>query len=163
MKQYLTSEQAYQKIKYYCSYRERCHYEVKEKLFGLGLSKTIVDQLLSQLIEEGFLNEERYCIQFAGSHFRVKKWGKKKIEFALRQKRISEPNIKRAIKEIVSADYEQTLQKLAIKKWEILVKEPPVSRQAKTTAFLLQKGYEAQKVQQAIAWIRVSEKNKPDK
>ena len=163
VKNLVTAEHAFPKIKYFCAYRERCHYEVREKLFGMGLPKTEVDQLVVRLIEEDFLNEERYSIQFAGSHFRVKKWGKKKIEYALRQKRISEPNIKRAIKEIESADYEQTLQKLAIKKWEILVKEAPVSRQAKTTAFLLQKGYEAQKVQQAIARIRVIEKNKVDK
>ena len=129
----------------------------------MGLPKTEVDQLVARLIEADFLNEERYSIQFAGSHFRVKKWGKNKIEFALRQKRISETNIKRAIQEIESEGYEQTLQKLAIKKWEILVKETPVSRQAKTRAFLLQKGYEAQKVQQAIARIRVFEKNKMDK
>ena len=163
VKNQVNAEQAFPKIKYFCAYRERCHYEVREKLFGMGLPKMEVDQLVARLIEEDFLNEERYSIQFAGSHFRVKKWGKKKIEFALRQKRISEPNIKRAIKEIESEDYEETLQKLAIKKWEILVKEAPVSRQAKTTAFLLQKGYEVQKVQQAIARIRASEKNKVDK
>ncbi len=159
MKQYLTSEQAYQKIKYYCSYRERCHYEVKEKLFGMGLSKIIVDQLLSQLIEEGFLNEERYCIQFAGSHFRLKKWGKQKIIYALRQKKVSEANIKRGLREIEENDYLASLQKIARVKWDSLKKEQYLNRQAKTTAYLLQKGYEGPRVQAVIAAIRLAHKN----
>ncbi len=66
----------------------------------MGLSKADVNILLSQLIEEGYLNEERFCVQFAGSHFRLKKWGKVKIVYALRQKRVSEANIKRALREI---------------------------------------------------------------
>ena len=50
--------------------------------------------------------------------FRQKKWGRVKIEYALRQKRVSEPNIKRAMKEIVGEDYQAALQKLAETKWE---------------------------------------------
>lgn len=52
----LTPEQAWQKIKHFCAYQERCHFETKEKLFGFGLSKTDVETLISRLIEEDYLN-----------------------------------------------------------------------------------------------------------
>src|ERR1700754_721678 len=111
---------AYPKIKHYCGYSERCHYEVREKLFGMGLAKKDVEILLSRLIEEDYLNEERFARLFAGGHFRQKKWGKAKIVYALRQKRVSEQNIKRGLKEIVQEDYLASLQKLADTKWKSL-------------------------------------------
>jgi len=119
-KKQLTKEQAFQKAKHYCGYQERSHQEVKEKLYSFGLYKQQVEELLSQLIEENYLNEERYAIQFAGGKFRMKQWGRVKIKYELKQKRISEYNIKKGIKEIDEEDYIKTLQKLAAKKWKTL-------------------------------------------
>ncbi len=154
MKNNLTPELAYPKIKHYCAYSERCHYEVREKLFGMGLVKKDVETLLSRLIEEDHLNEERFAILFAGGHFRQKKWGKAKIIYALRQKKVSEQNIKRGLKEIVEEDYLLSLEKLAATKWKSLKGEQYLSRQAKMNAYLLQKGYERPAIQQVIARIR---------
>jgi len=154
LRQNQTPLQAWQKIRQYCGYRERCHFEVKEKLFGLGLVKKEVETLICRLLEEDYLNEERFAIQFAGGHFRIKKWGKMKIIYELRQKRVGENIIKRALKEIEEADYTASLQKLARVKWNSLKGEQGLTRQAKTRAYLLQKGYEAQAIQQVIAGIR---------
>ena len=145
---------AYPKIKHYCGYSERCHYEVREKLFGMGLVKKDVEILLSRLIEGNYLNEERYAILFAGGHFRQKKWGKTKIIYALKQKRVSEQNIKRALKEIPEEDYTNFLQKLAMAKWKSLKAEQRINREAKTSAYLLQKGYERPLVHQIIGIIK---------
>ena len=145
---------AYPKIKHYCGYSERCHYEVREKLFGMGLVKKDVEILLSRLIEGNYLNEERYAILFAGGHFRQKKWGKTKIIYALKQKRVSEQNIKRALKEIPEEDYTNFLQKLAMVKWKSLKAEQRINREAKTSAYLLQKGYERPLVHQIIGIIK---------
>ena len=154
----LTPELAYPKIKHYCGYSERCHYEVREKLFGMGLMKKDVELLLSRLIEEDYLNEERYAILFAGGHFRQKKWGKTRIAYALRQKKVSERNIQRGLKEIEDADYSATLRKLANAKWKTLSGEQYLVRQAKTNAFLLQKGYESGEIREVIKAIRSTEK-----
>lgn len=153
MKTSLPTEKAYQKIKHYCAYQERNHYEVREKLFGMGLFKKEVDTLVTQLIEEDYLNEARYAIQFAGGHFRLKKWGKIKIQFELRQKGVSDYNIKAALKEIDQSDYLQTLSNLAREKWASLKNENPANRHAKTVAFLLRKGYENNLIQEAMAAI----------
>lgn len=150
MQQNLIPEQAYTKIKYFCSYRERSHWEVREKLFQLRLPKKEAEALLARLIEEDYLNEERFAIQFAGGHFRQKKWGRLKIVFALRQKKVSEANIKKALKEMAGEDYSGSLQQLALKRWVSLCKESPLSRQAKTMAYLVQKGYERPLVQAEI-------------
>ena len=106
-----TIEKAYMKLKHYCGYQDRCHQEVKEKLYSLKLGKASVEMLLSRLIEEDYLNEERYAKAFVGGHFRQKQWGKVKIGYALKQKRVSEYNIKKAgLKQL--ANYE-LMQKLA--------------------------------------------------
>jgi regulatory protein len=154
VKKNLTPELAYPKAKHYCAYSERCHADVRDKLYSMGLIKKDVEVLLSRLIEEDCLNEERYAIQFAGGHFRQKKWGKTKIIYALRQKKVSERNIQKALKEIEETDYRQTLEKLALIKWRALKGEQWINRQAKAMAFLLRKGFEAKAVQTVLQKIR---------
>lgn len=149
-----TPEQAFAKAKHYCAYQERSHAEVKEKLYSFGLRKTDVETILSQLIEENYLNEERFARQFAGGKFRIKKWGRVKIVYELKQKRISAYNIKKALEEIDEADYNETLLKLASAKWKLLKKDQHLIRQSKTQQYLLQKGFEPNLVKTAVMEIR---------
>ncbi len=153
--QRLTKDQAFQKIKYYCAYQERCHAEVKEKLYSYGLHRGDVDWLISQLIEENYLNEERFAIQFAGGKFRLKQWGKTKIIYALKQKRVSEWCINRALKDIDSESYENTVRKLAGEKWQSLRGEKNLfTKMAKTQAFLQQRGFETALIAAMISELR---------
>ncbi|HVZ25927.1 MAG TPA: regulatory protein RecX, partial [Sediminibacterium sp.] len=98
--------------------------------------------LICSLIEENFLNESRYARLFAGGHFRLKKWGKIKIRTALHQKRVSEANIRTALQEIDPIEYAAVAEKLAAAKFSQLGDSHPLTKQAKTLAYLLQKGYE---------------------
>ena len=142
-KQQLTKEQAHQKAKHYCAYQERCHSEVKEKLYGFGLRKYDVEELLSKLIEEDYLNEERFAVQFAGGRFRMKQWGRVKIKYELKQKYVSEYLIKKAMKAIDEKDYWATAQKLYDQKLKQLKGETNIFiRKRKLTDYLMQKGYE---------------------
>lgn len=156
MRKNLGPEQALQKIRQYCAYQERSHADTKDKLYGMGLYKTDVEKILSTLIEENYLNEERYAQQFVGGHFRQKKWGRVKIEAALKQKRVSTYNIRKGMKEIEEGAYLDCLAKLALGKWNLLKKEQYLNRVAKTTSFLLQRGFELNLIQSAIAKIRSS-------
>jgi regulatory protein len=135
-------EQAIQRIRHYCAYQERAQQEVRDKLYELGMTKDEVEEIMSDLIAENFLNEERFAIQFAGGHFRIKGWGKVKIQHALQQKRVSSYNIKIGLKAIDEDAYLKTLQQLATKKWNSLKGERGLSRMAKTYAFLHQRGFE---------------------
>lgn len=142
-KQQLTKEQAHQKAKHYCAYQERCHSEVKEKLYSFGLRKVDVEELLSKLIEEDYLNEERFAVQFAGGRFRMKQWGRVKIKYELKQKQVSDYVIKKAMKIIDEEDYRATAQKLYDQKVKQLKSETNLFvRKRKLTDYLLQKGYE---------------------
>ena len=102
-KKYVTNEQALQKLKHYCAYQERCHSEVKEKLYSLGVWKKDQDQMIATMIEEGYLNEERFAIAFASGRFKIKHWGRVKIKYELKQKQVSEYCIKKALKQIEEA------------------------------------------------------------
>lgn len=142
------------KIKHYCAYQERCHTDVKEKLYTMGLSKSSVEQIISKLIEEDYLNEERFARLFASGHFRQKKWGINKIVYALKQKKVSEYNIKRAIKEIDPLEYLSVAEKIGQSKWDSLKGEQYIARENKTKLYLQQKGYELGLIQSIIQKIR---------
>ena len=147
-----SKEQALPQIKQFCVYRERCHSEVKEKLYSLGLYKNDVEQLMAQLIEENYLNEERFAKQYAGGKFRMNQWGRVKIKYALRQKQVSDYSIKKGLKEISVTDYKKTLQKLAEQKSKSLKNESNVfSKTKKLQDYLLQKGYEGELVGEVIS------------
>jgi regulatory protein len=146
-KKRLGKDQAITSIKRFCAYQERAQQEVRDKLYEYGMSKDEVEEILSNLISENFLNEERFAVQFAGGHFRIKGWGKVKINHALKQKRVSAYNIKKALQSIDLDAYEKTLETLANKKWNSLKGERGLSKMAKTQAFLYQRGFEPQLIQ----------------
>lgn len=98
--------------------------------------------MISTLIEENYLNEERFALQFAGGRFRLKSWGRKRIEYELKQKQVGEYCIRKALKEITEEAYRQALEKLAEKKWALLEDETKLDRRKKLTDYLVQKGYE---------------------
>ena len=149
-KKYLGKEQALQKAKHYCGYQERSHSEVKEKLYSFGLYKQQVEECLSQLIEENYLNEERFAQQFAGGKFRMKQWGRVKIKYELKQRQVSEYSIKKALKQIEEDEYMASLKKLANDRYASLKGEQYLVRKKKTIDYLMQKGYEPGLIQLVI-------------
>lgn len=137
------TEKALEKIRHFCSYQERNHQEVKEKLYSFGLYKNETESLLSQLIEENYLNEERYAIAFAGGKFRMKQWGKIKINYELKQRRVSDYCIKTGLASIPADDYEKTIEKLFEEKRKSLKSEKNIFiKKKKIQAYLMQKGFE---------------------
>lgn len=157
----LTKEQAVQKLRHYCAYQERSHKEVKEKLYSFGLYKQDTEQAIAQLIEEGYLNEERFAIQFAGGKFRMKQWGKVKIKYELKLKQVSEYCIKKALLQIDEDDYQKTLEKEAEQRWEQLRGEKNIFvKKRKLQDYLLQKGFESDRVFEMVK--KWSSRQKPE-
>jgi len=139
----ISVEKALQKLKHYCGYQERSHSEVRQKLYSLGLFKKEVDELISQLIEEGYLNEERFARQFASGKSRIKGWGRQKIQYELRQRGISEFCIMNALRSLDTTEYEDGFNRLASKKWTSLLDEKNIFvKKSKWQEFLLQRGFE---------------------
>lgn len=156
IKKYLTPDQAWQKIKHFCAYQERGHQETKDRLYGYGLSTKDVEVLLSKLIEEDYLNETRFATLFAGGHFRTKKWGRVKIAYELKQKRVSTYNIKAGLATIEEEAYRQTVYKLVADKWGKCEGEVGYARQAKVMQYLASRGFETNYIQAAIVKIKES-------
>lgn len=149
-KKQLTKEQALQKLKHYCAYQERCHAEVKDKLFQLGVWSREQNEIIAALIEENYLNEERFAIAYAGGKFRVKQWGRIRIKYELKQKQVSDYSIKKALKMIAEDDYMSTLEQLAEKKYASLKNEQYLVRRKKTMEHLSSKGFEPQLIQTVL-------------
>ncbi len=151
MQQQLTPQQALSKAKHYCAYQERCHSEVKDKLYGFGLNGSEADQIISTLIEENYLNEERFAILYAGGHFRTKNWGRVKIKYQLKKKMVSEYCIKKALASINAEEYVKTLTRLAEQKLKILRNEKnQFIKHKKLQDYLLQKGFETDLIKEVV-------------
>jgi regulatory protein len=129
------------KIRTYCNYRERCHKEVREKLYDLGLWKRDVDLALMQMMDENLLNEERYARSYVRGHFYNKKWGKRKINYELKSKQIHDRLIQMAFEEIDEAEYAVMIKKLIAQKSKE-VKGSSFEKQQKVSRYLAQKGYD---------------------
>lgn len=135
----------------YCNYQERSHQAARNKLYELGCKTTEVEEYIAELIEKGVLNEERFARAIARGKFRIKHWGKVKIIRQLKQQRISDYCIRKAMTEIDPEEYDKALTLLAEKKWAVLKTERSLpARKAKTYRYLLQKGYETSLVQDKI-------------
>ncbi len=143
-------DQARLKIQSYCAYQERSHKEVREKLYSFGLYKDEVDQLTVELLDQNFLNEERFAQAFVGGKFRIKKWGKRKIELHLKEKGISAYCIKMGMKEIDADEYLKTLADLANAKMASVVAKNTFEKKAKTASFLMSRGFETDLIWQVL-------------
>ena len=142
MKKTLTPEQAKGKIQRYCAYQERSHQEVRNKLYEYGLYKNDVEESLSQLITDGYLNEERFAKAFAGGKFRMKKWGRIRIIHALEAKGVSANCIRIGLKEIDEPTYLSTLRQLLEEKLPHVDAENVFALRDKLSKYVIQKGYE---------------------
>jgi regulatory protein len=123
----------------YCAYQERCHQEVRNKLYELGCKTDTVDEIMVKLIESNYLNEERFAKSYAGGKFRTKKWGRLRILKELQIRKISDYCIKVAMREIDEGVYLETVEDLLIK---YLPAQPTFNDRQKAMRYLMGKGYE---------------------
>ncbi len=142
MKKRLSPQEARQKIYRYCAYQERSHSEVKEKLYGFGLFRDEVDEILSHLVTENYLNEERFAKAFAGGKFRMKKWGKIKIVHELEAKGLTANCIRLGLKEIEEEEYVKVLHELLLKKSGLVEETDIFVKRDQLARFAIQKGFE---------------------
>ncbi|MBI6117179.1 regulatory protein RecX [Salegentibacter sp. F63223] len=134
----------------FCAYRDRSHKEVEEKLNKMNMIPAAQEQIIIQLMQEDFLNEERFARSFVRGKFRIKKWGKIKIKQELKFREISSPIIKIALTEIEQEKYTATLYELAEKKLNLLKEPDTFKKKRKLADFLLRKGYESNLVYEVV-------------
>lgn len=143
-KKFLTPEQAISKLEYYCSYQDRCHTEVINKLYLLGISPSQHDSILVHLIQENFLNEERFAKSYARGKHRMSGWGKNRIISDLNYKKISPYLIKKAMEELPDELYFETFNRISSQKWNSTKAKSLASKKEKVITYLYRKGYESE-------------------
>ena len=130
-------------MEHYCAYQERFHQEVVEKLKGMNMIPEAIDQIVGHLIQENYLNEERFAKSYARGKFNIKKWGRNRIVRELQLRQISTFNIKSALKEINDGDYLDTLEELAQKRLDQIRETNIQKRKKKLADYLLYRGWES--------------------
>ena len=144
LNQQYTPKEAKVKIAKFCAYQERCHQEVRDKLFSFGLLPNDVEEIIFELIQEDFINEERFTKAFVRGKFNYKKWGRIKITQELKRRKISDYCIKKGLAEISDIKYYSVLKEILTKK---IAKQSAIKdyqKNYKAVQFAMSRGFEAE-------------------
>lgn len=156
MKPISSIKEAIQKIEYFCSYQERCHEEVINKLHSMKMNTEEIDSIMVHLITSNFLNEERFACSFARGKHRNKSWGKIRITNELKSKKISQTLINIALKEISPEEYETTFHTLSEKHWESIPEKNSLKKRKKFCDYMLRRGFESNLVYEKVKELEIS-------
>ncbi|HEY0046319.1 MAG TPA: regulatory protein RecX [Flavobacterium sp.] len=143
MNEQLSAHDAKLKLENYCAYQERCHADVVTKLRELQIGTNDADEIIVHLINNNYLNEERFACSFARGKHRIKHWGKVRIVNELKFRQISQYNINKALREISEEEYTDSFHKLAERHWESITESNQFKKRKKFCDYLLRKGYES--------------------
>jgi regulatory protein len=143
VKSIVTLSEAIQKIEKYCAYQDRCHQEVRSKLLSMGIYGDDLEGVIAELIGNNFLNESRFARSFVRGKFRIKKWGRVRIQLELKKRQVSSYCIREGLREIEEGEYHTVLCDLIHQKAAILSEEDMFKKRQKVARFLIGKGYES--------------------
>ncbi|MDI6032633.1 regulatory protein RecX [Flavobacterium sp. LB2P84] len=143
-------KEAIHKIEHYCAYQERCHEEVVQKLRSMKMNSDEIDTIMVRLINDNFLNEERFAQSFARGKHRIKHWGKIRIVNELKAKKITQTLINIALKEISTEEYLSTFHTLADRNWESIKETNLLKKRKKFCDYLLRRGFESNLVYEKV-------------
>ena len=131
------------KAERFCSYQERCRFELQQKLKEWGADEDSTSKVIASLEENEYMNDERFAKLFASGKFRIKRWGKNKIRAELRMKKIPDAFIKKGLDAIDESEYKKTIQHLIGRKAKELKGQTTRDEKAKIVRYLLSKGFES--------------------
>ncbi|EGV42116.1 regulatory protein RecX [Bizionia argentinensis JUB59] len=138
-----TVEEAKRTLENYCAYQERCHKEVNDKLYKMGMIPDAIDVVIVHLLKHDFLNETRFSQTYVRGKFNIKKWGRQRLKLELKKRDISKYNIDLAMKEISEVDYFETFQALAEKRLKYISETDKWKKRKKLIDYLLYRGWES--------------------
>lgn len=143
-------------MEYYCAYQERCHAEIKEKLYSFQVTPDEKDQIIVHLLDHNYLNEERFASVYTQSKLHQKKWGKKRITLELKAKQISSFLITKSIREIDTNEYKSIFDQVSEKHWDTITEKNTLKKRKKFCDYLLRKGWESDWVYEKVKDLELS-------
>ena len=133
-----------------CSRKEYCISDLKKKMLNWILSPEQKEDIISNLLQENYIDESRFVKAFVKDKFRFNKWGKIKIVYQLKQKQIASSNIAKALEDISEKDYKELINELLVSKNRNLKAKDSYERKAKLLRFMTQRGFEFELVNNGI-------------
>ncbi len=133
-----------------CSKSEHCENDIYEKLLSYGSSEAEAAKIVQYLVAEKYISNERYAVAFVRDKFRFSKWGRIKIAYALRQKKIESALIQTALQEIDDDEYLCALRELLQDKKRHTKAKDKYDMQAKLFRFAASRGFESEAIQNAL-------------
>lgn len=146
------------RLRKWCAMQERAHSDVRRKLFSWGVYGDEVEGIIAELISDNYLSEERYARAFAQGKFRIKKWGWKKIEVALRKKGISDYSMRAARETFDAQDHGDVLLELLLKKRSLIRESDPYKLKAKLMRYAVSKGYDFAEAREVLDKLPATER-----
>ncbi len=154
-KKEFTAKEVLQKLERYCALEDRCEFQIKEKLRNYELSESEKSDLLASLISDKFVDNARYASSFVRGKFRMKGWGKQKLQHHLFLKFIDQDDITNAIEEIPAKAYLATLHKTIDRKFAKLKQESDFKKKQALIAYCVQRGFEPSLVFETVDKLKL--------
>ncbi len=147
-----THDAALSKMQQYCAYQDRCHQEVRNKLLEIGMRGHELELIIVELIQDKFLDEERFARSYVRGKFNIKQWGRIKIKQELKKRNISAYCTKKGLSEIEEDDYLKTLEKVIRKKLTTTKSKNTYELKNKLAQYAIRRGFES-----ALVWTCINE------
>lgn len=159
MEKTVSATQAYERMKRICARKECCAFDIRGKLSRWDLSEETVEAIIRELTEKRFIDEERFIRSFINDKLRFNKWGRKKIEVALLQKRLPMEAIKKAFSEYSDEELSHSLPVLLKSKWAAVTGNSSFEKKSKLIRYALGRGFTMEEITDCLHEMHLSDEN----
>ncbi len=150
IKKEMTAQQAYQKLADLCARGEHCQHEMTEKMRQWGISEEEQAQVMERLTKERYVDDERFTRAFVNDKIRYNKWGRRKVEQALWQKRIDDGIAQSVLDAVDNEEYVAILEPMLKQKSKSIRAESDYERRMKLTKWAVGRGFTIDIIRQRI-------------
>lgn len=145
-----------QRIEHFCAYQDRCFQDVELKLRSWKVSHEKIKLILSQLQEDKYIDEDRYARSFVRGKFHFNKWGRNKIIYELKRKKLKDDLIRNAMAEIGEEDYDNMIRYLIVNKNQEIISSNNLKLREKIITFVTGKGFEFSLVEKILTELNIT-------
>ncbi len=142
----ISERQAFTRMARLCSQKEYCSFDISQKLYRLNLNAHEIESVVNLLVKQNFISDERFVRSYIGDKVKFNKWGKRKIELALRQKKIPQSIIQKVFNEYSDSELNQSLEYVIEKKWRSVKGASDNERKGKLIRYALGRGFEMNEI-----------------
>jgi len=150
MKKEMTEQEAYLQLAALCAQAEHCQQEMRDKMKRWEIDETVQNRIITRLVKERYIDDERYARAFVKDKIRYNKWGRRKVQQALWQKRIDDDIQRCVLDEIDEKEYLDVLRPLLKQKRKTIKAQSDYELNQKLMRFALSRGFTFDIIRQCI-------------